>query len=212
MAKQAVDIEDLLRWAYQRQQVDRAGVSSAEGCLSVMARGIPNGLGGGGRGPAALVYGAPVHADADAVHAVVTRPFHLGGLMAQVRDLVIYHARTGSRPDWMDGARPVLVPLLNGTGAPKALLDGNGKRVGCRIIEGVALRDAHTGLEVIERGTPHSKIAFERSRYAAWRAALVWIAAELRRARLDESEPLDPRAPAEPWNECRRMLDMAETA
>lgn len=212
MAKQVIDVEDLLRWAYQAQQVHRASVATAEGCLAVAARGIPTGEPCGDSGAARLVYGSPVHIDADTIHAAVMRPASMGGLHSVARGLVIHHAAGGGRPDWMPGARPLLVPMMNGRGQPSAIYDGNGRRVGHRVMQAVAVLDTATACEVIHRGMPHEQITFTRAAYTAWHAALVWLAAELRRVGLEDSIAQDPRAPGAPWSTVRGALDFAKTA
>lgn len=120
--RRVIDIEHLLIWTYQRQQVDRAeqrvrntrpaGFSGST--LNAVQRLGLQGVrvdceGSGG-------YGADaVHGDAQAVHDLV------GTLGRDLAFLVVGHARAGTRPDPLIGVRPQLVPRdLSRKGKPVA--------------------------------------------------------------------------------------------
>jgi len=107
-----VTIVELLRWAYQDEQIDAmsrpGGVWLGGGVDSLTMVAERKALGcrvdGGGYG----VY--RTHPDAEAVHEAVRR------LPGRQVGLVIRHAKAGTRPDWMPGAAPRVEPVRRPNG------------------------------------------------------------------------------------------------
>lgn len=97
---------ELLEWTYGRQKAhlmpdrpDRPGYASNSGQWGRSeALGVVITPGGGGH---------KVHADADLVHDFVMK------FGQDLRDLLIYHGKAGSKPDGAVGMRPKLLPLWN---------------------------------------------------------------------------------------------------
>lgn len=205
MAKQAISIEALLVWAYQVQlvdQLDGRGVGllpeerradgqtvqriSPDGCAAVeriasvgceidggqwngLARSIPH--------------------DADQVHSLVTSFLPDRGIVP----VVIHHARTGGRPDWLADARwryePVRWMMRDGQPMGEIAYVPAGERGGKLPV-----------VWVTECDHP-DRIAAARSVYGRWHNALVLLQGVLigRRALLHDHECTAELPPVAPW-------------
>jgi hypothetical protein len=175
--KTAIDVEKLLIWAYQMQRVDE--VVSHAAALSTQRRSVKaqSWEGGGGGGGS-----TDVHPDALTAHNAVIACTHG---QPQARGLVIVNARTGSRPDWMPGAKPRLGPVLNGKGQPETILDPVQRRpIACIVRHYLALES----------------IELARVSYLLWAETLCAIAVYL-----DDTDGLIEHRlkvvdlPAKPW-------------
>lgn len=171
-----VDIEALLHWAYARQKVD------------LIVRGVGLAVGVGGYGDSAIAHdyvdataiaAQEVHPDAEAVHRWV---------MAQgweSRRLVIHHAKTFGRPDWMPGAAPRLRGIFRPNGKPVMVTDRNGRPIYCPL----------------EYLLMEENIAFARARYVLWWETLNAAAhGGTLQASLAAHRIAGFRAPFEPWS------------
>lgn len=186
-ARQSVDIESLLAWVYQRQRAHVViGRVSAEdgkwlgggGAVDSIVRCHRLAQTGGrvdGGGPSAN----HLHVDAETVAELVARE-------AADAELMVRHASTLSRPDWMPGARPRWEAVRDERGRPSLEYpagDTHRNYGWCRV---------HLALS-------SAQIARARDVYAAWHASLVHLAALPRMRRLVEWRVTGPRAPAAPW-------------
>jgi hypothetical protein len=124
--RKVVGVEALLHWTYQAQAADAvtrrvvAGLGPV-GYRSGLVAVERNGLLGvridcAGAGN---VVSGELHPDAERVHDAVC------SLGAEQIGLVISHAKGGTRPDWMPGARPRPLPVLRGNGKPIIEYDNN---------------------------------------------------------------------------------------
>ena len=142
------------------------------------------------------------HVAADRIAEAVARlPRALGGT-GMARE-VAAPARARTAPDCADGAVPRLEPA-------EWRENQHGRRARTEVVEVVRVRTRRRGRtyerEVEVRAcplhlspTPH-QIAQARRRYAAWRAALEWLGAELRGPLAAEGVALTDELPAErPW-------------
>ena len=177
--REAMTIERALIWAYQDQQVDAivgrggqymrvVGIDSARRAGDRMALGCEVMGGGYAR--------LTVHPDAEALHDAVRRlrpPARIG--------LVIRHAKAGTRPDWLRGARPTVKPLRRPNGKIVVERDNNRNATWCPF--------------VVDPLPQH--IAFCHAVYAEWWDALdELVGAGLR---LVDHVILPLGEPREPW-------------
>lgn len=183
-AKRDMDIEALLYWAYHDQLVD----------LIVKGAGMAARARGYGEAcsfihdyvDAGAIAAQEVHPDAEAVHGAVRALWPKDRKIArEAYGLVVHHARTGGRPDWMPGARPRLRWVDQGNGKPTVIRDRNGRPVYCPL----------------EYLLTEENIAFARSRYAVWWYSLETLAGALARPGvLRDHRPTGFKAPFEPWS------------
>lgn len=111
----------LLEWAYRVQRVgeaDRLGLCVQDRWeRGLIGGGSP--LAAGPRVDGGIGGLAPMHADAEAVHAAVQAlPLLTGGLVMQ-------YATVGGRPDWVPGATVVERYARDDRGQPIRVYDGN---------------------------------------------------------------------------------------
>lgn len=174
---QAVTVEQLVRWAWQAEQVGTvlgravgwmdaeraaAGITwhgaSADGVATMMRQGVLGCRVDGG-GP---VVAPDVHPDAEAVFDAV------GQLGRVARGLVAQHARAGSRPDWLPGAAVEWQPVRGSDGAMRLIMDRNGRRVVGAQVEAI-VTVAHPGeARRVEPGVLPETIAWRRELYLSW--------------------------------------------
>ena len=134
---------------------------------------------GGGAGAGAGAWDWDLHPDAEAVADQV------GLLYPDAQALVVTHALSATRPDWMDGARHRLEPVgWTGKGRAETALVGGAK--------------SPRYCPVIERDPPEL-VAAARAAYGLWWSALCVIAANLALQRLKRYRVTGPKAPKEPW-------------
>jgi hypothetical protein len=211
--KLSVEIEKLLRWAYQ-DELSKRYTSSAEGIWDGIAEiGWLGGIDADRGSPQRYDFGEP-DKDAERIEKAVggladiifdwdaSRDAVMGELapLAASRDmllvrpfktaaLVTMHAKMGTRPDWhSEPPRPCMVEPEKG---PK----NRGKVVGeCRG------KDHYTtGSYSPLRWEPSPlSIGIARLEYAAWHSGLCILVETLELAR---HAPLPPAAPAQPWHE-----------
>lgn len=171
-AKRALDIEALLIWAYRDQLVDRVVAAMAVGPAGAKAIDPLATAGGGGQ--------TDVHPDALTVHNAV---------MAERDDatlgLVIYHARTGSRPDAMLRAMPKLGPVRRPNGKVKVEYapGRNDIPLYCPLIEIVSI----------------DSIEGARIGYLRWVEGVLGVMMRLERIELESHEITEFKAPRTPW-------------
>jgi len=180
MAKQRLDIEELLIWAYRDQVVDEAKGTLAGPRRSRMGFGMVGDGAGGMDDP---------HPDAFTVHAAVRR------LSMGQAGLVIACAKVAAAPDWYPGARLVMAAVVNQAGHPAGVYDDRRNKIGHRVRAALELE---TG-EVIY-GDGEAVMAAGRVEYLAWHEALAAVAAHLR-GRLEDFEAYGPTSPRAPWEE-----------
>lgn len=185
MSRKLIDVEDLLIWTYQKQVADKVTAKIVHGIFpqGYVSNSVRLGnyarLGVRVDNPVQLfTASAEIHPDAEAVHEqVVQFPALEVGLM-------ITHAKAGDRPDWMPGAVPRCVPIQRSNGRPKMEYDAKGKRpVFCPVVY----------------DPDPSVIAFQRSVYTAWHAALQALSNWL--DGLSSYQVEGPAAPAVPWKQ-----------
>jgi len=190
----STEVERLLTWAYRTEAIDdvvsAAGSSFAP--MAVKAAGFSFGGGGGGG------FGAAVRVNEKAllVHNVVLRlrgwPMRLG--------LVVMHAKTGSRPDWLPKARLGYSPCL----------DRNGKK----LLDRDPVSHRATLCHITHRHQPAagiyhpSVIDQARVTYLYWAEGLIQVASWL----MDEGlVNAMPDVPLKPWSDDLEMvLDTAQ--
>lgn len=95
---------------------------------------------------------------------------------AHLAAIVITHAKTGGRPEWCEGWRPMGAAQAG----DRSALDARGRR-----------------RKEAPAFTPQD-VAFYRAEYRCWHAALVLLAAQLAGA-LKDFEPAEPQVAAHPW-------------
>lgn len=178
MARQAMTVERLLIWTYQDQQADFivgrggaymrvVGIDSARRAGDRMALGCEVQGGGYAR--------LTVHPDAEAIHDAVKR------LPGPMTGMVIKHAKAGTRPDWMPGATPRVMPIRRENGKVLVERDHNRNASWCPF-----------------RVDPLPQhIAFRRGVYAAWWDALARLVETV--PPLDDHKMLPLGEPREPW-------------
>jgi hypothetical protein len=118
-----------------------------------------------------------LHPDAETVHEYVRR------LRVDMRAMIVEHARTGLRPDWAEGERLRVVPILRGDGQPAVVWNKNG--------------DAPLYCRVTTEG---ADIVGKRARYTHWWDALNEMAQTLMsESRLLSHEVVQVGCPRKPW-------------
>lgn len=181
-----VDIEALVDWAYRVQCVDRmAGLmsvasgqarpsfrSATHAMLDFAALGVRVDSSPG----YVAAMGATAQDDALMIHDAVL------SLPAEAVALVVGHAKGGSRPPWHGIEAEAMVADTDRRGRVRVILGTNRKPVAC----------------VLRQRVDPALVMFSRAQYSVWWEALDALASALK-GRLDESEPLPPAAPREPW-------------
>ena len=195
----AVSIERLLTWAYGQQMVDRVegwgsdpaerwlwgSTVSADGVMACARNAV---LGARIPGTRWLGGGADVHPDALAVHAAVLT------LARKPRDMVIAHARLGTRPGLPRGqviaVRPAFMrEIVPGVEEPGVIYNAKA---------GIGNRPWMCPVRIVDRGEHLSQ---GRALWRCWHGALATLAGhfrsaphELRQWRVDDALP-----PSAPW-------------
>ena len=217
--KETIDIEDLLRWAYQRQKIDRVSQANASKRLG------PARLKAGGA--SAMIYGCPIDnpasamqfsatapVDAEIIHEAVLRLDQMfidieGGIWTRERIERIGGAvvQDKAKRFWLDiaGERSplecawlgALVIVHAKNGARPEWCEG-WRDAGAAVAGDRAPRDQRGRARKGQREFTGEDVAFYRAEYQCWHAALGLLAAELAGI-LREFEPLGPAAPREPW-------------
>ncbi len=182
--RRSIDVEQLLIWTYQRQQVDQAerrgrralrpgGARSNMGAIQrIGLQGVRVDCDG------SAGYGADaVHADAQAVHDAVL------AMGPDLAALIVEHARAGTRPDALLGAETQILPRdVTRKGKPKVEWSR------CRNYPVIVW------LKVINHP---DYLASVRKRYRTWWHALAYLAEGL--GALAEYRVTGPAAPEKPW-------------
>lgn len=218
--KERIDIEELLRWAYQRQKIDRVmrepggrgpggWVAAAEGLVKLGTR-IDNST------PAGM-FAAKVPEDAEIIHDAVLALDCMfiddeGGVWTRERldQAGASLVRDKAKRFWMEiaGSRAPLTPCYLGAlliihakaGSRPEWCEGwqaGGARDAGAADRGD--RDARGRLRKGGREFTAEDVAFYRAEYACWHAALVFLAAQLGDC-LRDFEPLPPAAAGSPWD------------
>ncbi|WP_027833840.1 hypothetical protein [Maritalea myrionectae] len=181
MPKKLIDIENLVHWALADQQADVAasvsehvglGYSSSRGALATVQE-----LGTYVQeGEVERLIANNCNADAFAVFDAVQ------ALPSEARDLVLFHGKKGTRPDWYPEGAGKRVPRVGRFGKPATIKQSDGKAYPIYDWDGIA---------------PHV-VNEARAAYAVWWAALEQLAHNLEK-NLDDHNPQPPRAAAKPW-------------
>lgn len=184
-SKQDIDIEQLLIWVYQDQAAEQ-----------VAGKGLYSHSGGGDAFGAVERYGrlgcfidcagsaavgtGELHPDAEAVYETVG-----------FDPLIVRHARSGTRPDWMEGAVPHFKPV-DGWKEDKA--DQRvPRRYDYNINAGIGNRPWLCRVRLVNHP---DMIAYARRQYLEWWEALAVLSG---RMELREYNALPPSAAAKPW-------------
>lgn len=179
----------LLEWAYRVQLVLEAadqGMTQAERWERGLS-GPACALGAGPRVDGGAQGGvARCHGDAEAVHAAVWAK-----TQGVARALVLHHARTGGRPDWVPGAEVRRVVVCRPNGRPERLYDANRNFVGVKMREAVFQGVVDTGL------CPEG-LRLARDAWALWAGAVHRLA--LHDWRLSEHRVVGAGADLRPWD------------
>lgn len=198
LAAEAISVEGLVTWVYHRQRAHCAGPAGAEWAVlsspgysadGVYAAGRLGLLGTSIDRPtfaSRMVAASGVHADAEAVHGLISNRRDLGAA------LLVLHGKALSRPDWLPDARPRIVPVLTGRGSPKVAYDRSRKPSYCP-------------LEYLD---PVEYVEAARLEWLTWWTALADLAEELRAGRhLRRFRILEDLPPAEPWQAIGQGID-----
>lgn len=179
--RQPIDIEALLVWTFARQRAHRVVARSMATLRDTLAgrtvdsiirvqRLAEVGTRVDGGGPPA----DHLHPDAETVATLATD------------ELVIRCAETYTRPDWLPGAVPRAVPVLDARGRPLREYepwDHNRNYGWCRVVWPVTAQ----------------QIDAARARYTHWHAELVRLARHRGVQRLLAWRVTGPQIPAAPW-------------
>lgn len=194
MAKELIDIRDLVNWALVDQQVEAAvrasraavggdGMASSAAKLESM---LKLGCKVDGSGPSADQVITHCHPDAIEVFDAAWR------LKGRARDLVFFHSLKASAPDWIEEGVGPLVPKLGKNGKP--MRAGHGVR-GAN--DEVVMRNNARYLMTYDGYTPYD-VRVARAEYAVWYEGLVALQQELEK-KLERFIPLSPSVRREPW-------------
>ena len=180
--REVKDIEQVLQWAYAVQKVDEAAaapvpVGPAPVVSQMRAVGDTGAL--GVRVDRSPFVVPTVPQDAEIIHQAVT------SLPADVIGLVIHHAKTCSRPEWMKDPR--LYPVDNGQGRPAVVYENPQARKGVSYCPVISLPD-------------RAHITYSRRVYGLWLLALSALAVSLASC-LERFVVSGPDAPEDPWKE-----------
>jgi hypothetical protein len=200
MAKEPIEIRELIKWALVDQMVEAAikaanarmvhsgggMVTSAVALQQMLKLGCK--IDGHGPGDA---YNDEIlidcHVDAVKVYdALVSLPHD------QAKNSVYFHSIKCTTPDWAAEGVGKLVPVLGKNGKPKPLLKSarpDGEEV--RTIDGVKYLMEYDGLAPYE-------VKLARAQYSVWYNALVAIQLELEK-KLQSFSPQPPSVCAQPW-------------
>lgn len=181
MAKEFIDIEKLVHWALADQQADVAasvsensglGYSSSRGALATVEE-----LGTYVQeGAVERLIANNCAADAFTVHDAVQ------ALPGEARDLVLFHGKKGTRPDWYPEGAGKRVPRIGRFGKPATIKQSDGTAITIYDWDGIA---------------PHV-VNEARASYVVWWAALEQLAHNLEK-NLEGYNPQLPKAAAKPW-------------
>ena len=183
----AMDVEDLLIWAFRDQKIEMVaermrprGLSpSPESSLAqVLALGTRVDTSGAG---ANFLGGVQCHEDAAVIYdAVMTLP-------PDAWFVIKKHALSATRPDWYPEGPGYWVTPLDRNGKPKRLWRDPAKQkgdMGPAPDEFIGIRPA--------------TVALGRTTYAMWHAALLDLL-DMLNAEMVDHEAIGPEAPAAPW-------------
>lgn len=190
MGRESVEIEALLGWAYRVEHAHRAPtggqIEIASSVSRTNAQAVANYAalgtlidcsGSAGRHlRMSSLEGRSLNPAAEAVHDAVVR------LGATEVGLVIGHALADTRPDWMEGVEPAMVPWLTSRGRPEVYRNDKGQPYLC---------------PVYCKNDP-GMIAFARGVYLLWWESLASLVEDL--GRLAGCLVTGPAAAREPWS------------
>jgi len=180
--KTPIDIEALVQWAIAHSVAPRLTVASPrELMFNHGYTAVPKGFHGVFAGAMARVEGGRLATDIDAerVLAAIDRldPF--------TRSIVLVNAKTGRRPDWMEGVEP--------------------KRIAKRVYQKRRGKKRHRPSTVIVWDVEPAAICAARELYGRWHSALTGLARTLS-DQLIAWQVNGLNAPAAPWD---RALEKA---
>jgi len=179
------DIEGLLYWAFARQCVEEVtsryvgteyswlsgGPGNAQAVIDYVARGGVTIDAGGW-------HAGDLHPDAERVYDTVSILTELDRDQAV---LVQFHAKTGTRPDYCEGAETRIESIVNKKGKPKMIYDRSRHPIACAV-------------RIVN---PPGHIEFERRRYRLWQQGILWVLETL--PPLSDHVVTGPPPAAEPW-------------
>lgn len=194
MAKELIDIRDLVKWALVDQQVEAA----------VRAANVVMGRGGmvtsTARLESVLKLGCKVDGSAPTSEQIITHCHsdaievydNLCRLPAKARDLVYFHCLKASAPDWLEEGVGPLVPKLGKNGKPVRLTQSMRGAS-----DEVVIKNNVRYLMTYEGYTPHD-VRIARAEYAVWYEGLVALSHELENT-LERYIVQPPNVRREPW-------------
>lgn len=194
MAKERVDMEDLVYWAYGRQKAHMSARLSAGNCgpqafgsawlgfARLLELGTLIDDGGGTEGAG----GDHCPNDALTIHGRAL------ALHADAFFLVYHHGLSMTRPDWYAEGEGHEVPLLNGKGQRRPIYRDAVNRTGI------------IGYQMQWQGHRPEAVARGRADYEVWHESLCALAADLD-GLLGDFTPVAPACDAEPWAFERRV-------
>ncbi|MCA3623619.1 MAG: hypothetical protein IOC52_05505 [Methylobacterium sp.] len=226
MAKERIDIEELLRWAYQRQKVDRvmretsgrgngaaAWVVASENFLKYGVR-IDNPT------PAGM-FAPRAPADAEIIHDTVLRLDDLfiddeGGVWSpdRLESAGASLLRDKAKRFWMEvsGVRAPLTPchlpallIIHAKNGTKPEWCDGWRPAGARdrVVTDRSDRDKWGRARKAGRDFTADDVAFYRAEYRCWHAGLVLLAAVLADG-LQDFEPIPPASAPAPWAKAKK--------
>lgn len=182
----AMDVEDLLIWAFRDQKIDLIAAamrpkgpspSSMSSLAEILALGTKVDTTTAG----ARHMAVHCHEDAAVVYDAVM------ALPPEAWMFVIKHAKSATQPDWHPEGPGEYVQPVDRSGEPKKMWLDPVKKTGFI---------GYQPRELV--GTSPGVVEEARRAYAVWRAALVDLVGMLN-AELTSHEAIGPEAPADPW-------------
>ena len=200
MAKEPIEIRELVRWALVDQQVE-ASIKAANARMVHRKGGMVTstakleqmlqlGCKIDGHGPGELLDDREIfdcHVDAVRVYDALD---HLP--RREAKDAIYFHCKRNTVPDWAEEGVGKLVPVLGKNGKPKPLVKSprpNGEDTG--LINGEKYLMEYDGLEPYQ-------VKRARLIYSIWYEGLVAIQRELEKS-LKSFIPQPPSVRAQPW-------------
>lgn len=182
----AMDVEDLLIWAFRDQKIDLVAAAMrpkgpSGSSHSSLAEMLMLGTKVDTTSAGARHFAVHCHEDAAVIYDAVM------ALPAEAWMFVIKHAKSATRPDWHEEGPGEYVVPLDKHGEPRKLWADPAKKTGFL---------GYQPAELV--GTSPANVEEARRAYAVWHAALVDLVGLLNTELVDH-EAIGPSADAEPW-------------
>ncbi|MCZ4274004.1 hypothetical protein [Maritalea porphyrae] len=190
MSKEQIEIQELVRWALVDQCVEQAAAAVRRGdgptanltSTAKIERMLMLGCTIDGHGPNDQNIIANCHVDAIEVFDAL---WHLKG---QARDLVYFHAKKDSQPDWIEEGVGTLVPQVGKNGKPVKMFEG-AKTGDCVV---------RSGYLYTYDGYPPHIVNAARAAHTVWWEGLNALQCDLKNI-LSAFSPLPTSVLREPW-------------